>query len=51
MTNQIWMRDEQVFGELLRMGPEFSLVRYTDRGTTYEIWVENDDFEFDEDDE
>ena len=41
----VWMIEENVPGILLIRGAYVSFVRYTTGGFTYEVWVENNEFE------
>lgn len=45
----IWLFEERTFGVLIEMGAYFSRVRYVHGGIDYDIYVENDEFEFWED--
>lgn len=44
-TEYVWMIEDGVRAELLSLGAHASLVRYSYRGTVYQVLVDNDDFE------
>lgn len=46
MIEYIWLTDENVPGVLMHHGAFVSWVRYTKGGITYEVLVENDEFEY-----
>lgn len=46
MIEYVWLIEENLPGILLQHGAYCSWVRYTSGGFTYEVLLENDEFEF-----
>lgn len=44
MPHHVWMVSEKVWAELVRRGAYVSLVRYTQDGIEYNVFVENENF-------
>ena len=42
----VWLIDERTFAELVNLGAHASLVRYIRGGHEYEVYVDNDEFEY-----
>lgn len=40
----VFLRDQQIFGEVLRFGAHASLIKYEFDGEELVEWIENDDF-------
>lgn len=51
MPEYVWLTEERTFAELLNLGAHASLVRYTREGHDFEVYVDNDEFEYREDDD
>jgi hypothetical protein len=49
-TEYVWMHEFGVLAELLNLGAHVSLVRYSYRGTVYQVLVDNDEFDYREED-
>ena len=45
----IFIHEERVLGILIRRDAYLSLVKYTKDGIDYEVWIDNDDYDFWED--
>lgn len=46
-VNQIiWLIEDRTIGVLIQLGAHVSLVRYAKDGIDYEVYLENDEFEF-----
>lgn len=45
----IYLTEERVFGQMVKMGAYYSTVNFTKGGIEYEVMVENDEFVFLED--
>lgn len=45
-TEYVWMIEDGVIAELLNLGAHVSLVKYSYRGTVYQVLVDNDEFEY-----
>ena len=42
----VWLEEKRIYARLIQLGAHASLVRYSDGINNYEVWVENDEFEF-----
>jgi hypothetical protein len=42
----VWLEEERKYAILVNRGAFFSLVRYSDGTTDFEVYIENDDIEF-----
>jgi len=42
----IWLTEERVHGLLLNMGAHYSTVKYTKNGMEYQVLIENNEFNF-----
>lgn len=42
----VWLIDERTHAELVNLGAHASLVRYTRKGHEFEVYVDNDEFEY-----
>lgn len=51
MMEIVWLTEERLFAELVNLGAHASLVRYTRAGNEYEVYVDNDEFEYREEDD
>ena len=46
MYEIVWLTEERTHGYLINLGAYFSLIRYTKKGIDYEVFVDNNDFEY-----
>lgn len=46
VTQFVWLIEDRTIGVLIQQGAYVSLVRYAKDGTDYEVYLENDEFEF-----
>lgn len=42
----VWLTEERTYAYLMSLGAYFSLVKYTRGGIEYEVFVDNDEFEY-----
>ena len=47
--NIVWLNEERTHAELISLGAYCSLVRYTRDGVIWEVIIDNDEFNFIED--
>jgi hypothetical protein len=46
MGNVVWLTEERCFGRLIEMGAYFSRIQYILGGVEFDVYVENDEWEF-----
>jgi len=42
----VWLIEERTFGTLIEMGAYFSLIKFNHKGMSYEIYVDNNEWQF-----